>query len=126
MKSPHPQPNEPLEPFDEWYAKTKDYGGTREEYDKLLANRQPNEAYQHTHQFNCRCGESLSQADIIAKTEEAVRQGRHEAVDMMWTVHDEECISPEDCATHDILLRLLHVLESAALRVSEAKEDSND
>jgi len=30
-------PLEPLEPFDEWYKKTKDFGGTREEYDKLKA-----------------------------------------------------------------------------------------
>ena len=27
------QPNKPT--FDEWYSKTKDLGGTREEYDKL-------------------------------------------------------------------------------------------
>jgi hypothetical protein len=26
----------PLPPFEEWYAKTKAYGGTREEYDKLM------------------------------------------------------------------------------------------
>jgi hypothetical protein len=36
-----PPTKEPLPPFDEWYAKTKAYGGTREEYDKLVAGNTP-------------------------------------------------------------------------------------
>lgn len=41
----------------------------------------------------------------------AKAEGRREAVDAMWTVHDEECISPADCATHDILTRMADALE---------------